>query len=52
MSEWNIKTVKKDEYLDEMLNLVKQIPRNVGNDKNLFEIAKSLATMIGEIRAV
>lgn len=51
MAEWNINMVKKDEFLDEMMNLVKQIHKNARNPDNLFEIAKALATMIGEIRA-
>ena len=50
MSEWNINTVSKDEFLDEMLMLTRQIHKNKGNPDKLFEIAKALASMIGEIR--
>jgi len=50
MSECNINTIDKDEYLDEMLMLVRQIHKNSGKPKELFEIAKALASMIGEIR--
>ena len=50
MSDWNINTVDKDEYMDEMLMLVRQIPKKSNTPESLFEIAKSLAEMIGEIR--
>jgi len=49
---WNIQTVPRDEYLDEMMNLVRQIPKNFGNAENLQTIAKSIADMVNEIQTL
>ena len=50
MPEWNIHTVAREEWLDELLNLTTQIPKNSGNPDKLMEIAKAQAEMIGELR--
>ena len=50
MGEWNINTVSKDEFLDEMLMLIRQIDKNSNKPEELFKIAKALAGMVGEIR--
>jgi len=52
MSEWNIHTVAREEWLDEFLNMVKQIPKNANNPNELLKIAKIQATMIGELRGL
>jgi len=50
MAEWNINTVSKAEYMDEMSNLVNQIPKNVDNIVNLIKIKDALSEMVEEIK--
>ena len=52
MGEWNIKTVTKEEYMDEMANLVKQIPKNVDNVVELIKIKDALLEMVEEIKTL
>ena len=50
--EWNIENVPREEWVDEFLNLTKQIPKNINNPTNLLEIAYLQVIMLGELRGL
>jgi len=52
MAEWNINTVPREEWIDEFLNLTKQIPKYANELDKLLEIARAQAEMLGELEAL
>jgi len=52
MAEWNINTVPREEWIDEFLNLTKQIPKYANEPDKLLEIARAQAEMLGELEAL
>ena len=51
-NRWSISNVPRDEWIDEFMNLVKQIPKNANEYEVLMQIATIMAEMLGELKSL